>query len=310
LISPEFIATLISASMRAGTPLLFATLGEMITERSGVLNLGLEGIMVTGAMTGFFFSFITGNPWIGILAGGFAGLLLALIHAFFSVVLKVDQTVTGLMLVLFGLGITGFLGRDLVGQIAEYIQPLRIPLLSELPIIGEAIFSHDPLVYIAILLVPLIWFVMNKTRYGMELFAVGENPEAADTMGIPVDRIRFISVLIGGFFVGIAGAYLSLAYVKVWTEGLTAGRGWICLALVIFSGWMPQRAIIGAYLFGGLDVLSFKLQAVGFGLSYHFMKMIPYIFTILVLLLSVIREKEKFGAPRSLGKPYIREQKF
>ncbi|RLI81520.1 ABC transporter permease [Archaeoglobales archaeon] len=309
MIEAEFLASLIAASMRAGTPLLFATLGEIVAERSGVLNLGLEGVMVSGAMTGFYVSLVTGNPWLGVLAGGIAGLLLALIHAFFTVTLKVDQAVTGLMLVLLGLGLTGFLGRDLVGQVATYIQPVNILFLSSLPY-GNAIFNHDPVVYVGILLVPLLWFLMNKTRYGMELFAVGENPEAADTMGIPVDRVRFLAVLIGGFLAGIGGAHLSLAYAKVWTDGLTAGRGWICLALVIFSGWMPQRAIFGAYLFGGLDVLSFKLQAVGLGVSYHFMRMIPYIFTILVLLFSVIREREKFGAPSALGKPYIREQKF
>jgi simple sugar transport system permease protein len=309
MIELAFIASLIAASMRAGTPLLFATLGEIIAERSGVLNLGLEGVMVSGAMTGFFVSFVTGNPWFGILAGGIAGLLLALIHAFFTVTLKVDQAVTGLMLVLLGLGLTGFLGRNLIGQVATYLQPLNLPILSEIPYVGE-ILNQDPLVYVGILFVPILWFLMNKTRFGMELFAVGENPEAADTMGISVDRVRFLAVLIGGFLVGVGGAHLSLAYAKVWTDGLTAGRGWICLALVIFSGWMPQRAILGAYLFGGLDVLSFKLQAIGFGVSYHFMRMIPYIFTIVVLLFSVIREREKFGAPSSLGKPYFREQKF
>ncbi|AGK62055.1 nucleoside ABC transporter membrane protein [Archaeoglobus sulfaticallidus PM70-1] len=310
MIEVEFLASLIAASMRAGTPLLFATLGEIITERSGVLNLGLEGIMIMGAMTGFYVSLVTGNPWLGILIGGLAGLLLAIIHAFFTVTLKVDQAVTGLMLVLLGLGLTGFLGKDFVGTVAEYITPMEIPYLSDIPYLGTALFSHDPFVYLGIALVPVIWFIMNKTRYGMELFAVGENPEAADTMGIPVDRVRFIAVLIGGFLVGVAGAYLSLAYAKVWTEGLTAGRGWICLALVIFSGWTPHRAIFGAYLFGGLDVLSFKLQALGLGVSYHFMRMVPYVFTILVLLVGVIREKEKFGAPSALGKPYIREQKY
>lgn len=309
MIEADFIAALIAASMRAGTPLLFATLGEIITERSGVLNLGLEGIMVTGAMTGFFVSLVTGNPWLGILAGGMAGLALALVHAFFTVSLKVDQAVTGLMLVLLGLGLTGFLGKGLVGQVATYLQPLELPIFSGLPYISE-ILKHDPLVYVGIFLVPLLWFLMNKTRYGMELFAVGENPEAADTMGIHVDRTRFLAVLIGGFLVGIGGAHLSLAYAKVWTDGLTAGRGWICLALVIFSGWMPQRAIFGAYLFGGLDVLSFKLQAIGLGVSYQLMRMVPYVFTILVLLFSVIKEKEKFGAPSALGKPYIREQKL
>ncbi|AEA46480.1 ABC transporter permease [Archaeoglobus veneficus] len=306
----DFIASLIAASIRAGTPLLFATLGEIITERSGVLNLGLEGIMITGAMTGFAVSLLTGNPWLGVLAAGLAGMAMASIHAFFSITLKADQSVTGLMLVLLGIGLTGFLGRNYIGQVAEYIQPVNIPYLSELPFVGEAFFSHDPLVYAAMLLVPLTWFFLFRTRHGMEIIAVGESPEAADTLGISVEKLRYASVLIGGFLVGIAGAHLSLAYAKLWTDGMTAGRGWICLALVIFSGWMPQRAILGAYLFGGLDVLSFKLQAAGVGVSYHLLKMIPYVVTILVLLFSVMRKKEKFGAPSALGKPYIREQRY
>ncbi len=306
----DFIASLIAASIRAGTPLLFATLGEIITERSGVLNLGLEGIMIMGAMTGFAVSLITGNPWLGVLAAGVAGMAMAAIHAFFSVTLKADQSVTGLMLVLLGIGLTGFLGRSYIGQVAAYIQPVKIPYLSELPFVGEAFFNHDPLVYVAMLLVPLTWFFLFRTRYGMEIIAVGENPEAADTLGINVEKLRYASVLIGGFLVGIAGAHLSLAYAKLWTDGMTAGRGWICLALVIFSGWMPQRALLGAYLFGGLDVLSFKLQAAGVGVSYHLLKMIPYVVTILVLLISVIRGRDKFGAPSALGKPYIREQRY
>ncbi|WP_202319461.1 ABC transporter permease [Archaeoglobus neptunius] len=305
----SFIASLIASSIRAGTPLLYATIGETITERSGVLNLGLEGVMIVGAFTGFAVSLITGNPWLGVLFAGIAGMMMAAIHAFFAVTLKADQSVTGLMLVLLGLGITGFFGRNFIGQVATYIEPVRIPYLSTLPFVGEAFFSHDPLAYLAILLTFLSWFFLFRTRYGLEIIASGENPEAADTLGINVDRVRFFSTLAGGFLTGIAGAYLSLAYAKLWTEGMTAGRGWICLALVIFSGWMPQRAIFGAYLFGGLDVLSFKLQAVGFGLSYHLLKMIPYVVTIAVLLFSVARKRGAFGAPASLGIPYIRGSK-
>ncbi len=302
----EVLASLVAASIRAGTPLLFATLGETITEKSGILNLGLEGIMIVGALTGFAVSFSTGNPWIGVLAAGLAGMLMALIHAFFCITLRANQPVTGLMIVLLGLGLTSFFGRSYIGQVATYIEPVKIPFLSSLPVVGEAIFTHDPLAYTAIILTFATWFLMTKTRYGMEITAVGENPEAADSVGINVDRIRYISTLFGGFLVGIAGAYLSLAYAKLWTDEMTAGRGWICLALVIFSGWMPQRAILGAYLFGGLDVLSFKLQALGIGVSYHILKMIPYIVTILILLLSVARKREAFGAPAALGKPFIR----
>ncbi len=305
----DFIASLVASSIRAGTPLLYATIGETITERSGVLNLGLEGVMIVGAFTGFATSLITGNPWLGVLVAGIAGMMMATIHAFFAVTLKADQSVTGLMLVLLGLGITGFFGRNFIGQVATYIEPVEIPYLSSLPFVGEALFSHDPLAYLAILLAIFSWFFLFRTRYGLEIIASGENPEAADTLGISVDRVRFLSTLAGGFLTGIAGAYLSLAYAKLWTEGMTAGRGWICLALVIFSGWMPQRAILGAYLFGGLDVLSFKLQAMGFGLSYHLMKMVPYLVTIAVLLFSVARRREAFGAPASLGIPYIRGSK-
>ncbi len=306
----EVIASLIASSIRAGTPLLFATLGEIVTERSGVLNLGLEGIMIVGALTGFAVSLATGNPWLGVFAAGLAGMLMSLLHAFFSITLKANQPVTGLMIVLLGIGLTGFLGRNYIGQVASYIEPVRIPVLSSLPFVGEAFFSHDPLAYAAMLLTVAVWFVLFKTRYGMEITAVGENPEAADTLGVNVDRVRYISTLFGGFLAGIAGAYLSLAYAKLWTDEMTAGRGWISLALVIFSGWMPQRAVLGAYLFGGLDVLSFKLQAAGVGVSYHLLRMIPYIVTVLVLLFSVIRKREAFGAPAALGKPYIRGRKY
>ncbi|WP_290596854.1 MULTISPECIES: ABC transporter permease [unclassified Archaeoglobus] len=309
MVDAGFIASLLASSIRAGTPLLYATLGETLTERSGILNLGIEGIMITGAFTGFAVSILTGNPWLGVLFAGFAGMALAFIHAFFSITLKANQPITGLMIVLLGLGITGFFGRSYIGEVAVYINPIHIPYLSSLPYVGEILFTHDPLAYIAVILAAVLWFLLFKTRYGLEIIAAGENPEAADSVGVDVDRIRYISTLIGGFLVGIGGAYLSLAYAKLWTEGMTAGRGWICLALVIFSGWMPQRAVLGAYLFGGLDVLSFKLQATGVGISYHLMRMVPYVVTIVVLLFSVIRKRAAFGAPASLGVPYIRGRK-
>ncbi|MBO8180468.1 MAG: ABC transporter permease [Archaeoglobus sp.] len=309
MIDIGFLASLLASSIRAGTPLLYATLGEIITERSGVLNLGLEGIMITGAFTGFAVSLATGNPWLGVLCGGLAGMLLALVHAFFSITLKANQSITGLMLVLLGLGITGFLGRNYIGEVAFYLDPVKIPILSDIPLIGQVLFNQDPLAYLALILAAILWFILFRTRYGLEIIAAGEKPEAADSMGVNVDKVRYISTLFGGLLVGIGGAYLSLAYAKLWTEGMTAGRGWICLALVIFSGWMPQRAILGAYLFGGLDVLSFKLQATGVGISYHLMKMVPYVVTIVVLLFSVIRKRAAFGAPAALGIPYVRGRK-
>jgi len=305
----EFLISLLQASIRAGTPLLFATLGETITEKSGILNLGVEGLMIMGAMSGFALSFVTGNPWIGILAGGIAGLTLAFIHGFFSITLKVDQTVSGLMLVLFGMGLSGLMGKNYIGKVATYIDPISIPFLSSIPFLGKIFFTHDLLVYLSLLLTAFLWFILYKTSFGLSIIASGENPEAADTAGINVDFVRYICLLAGGFLIGVGGAYLSLAYAKLWTEGMTAGRGWICLALVIFSGWMPQRAVIGAYLFGGLDVQSFKLQAIGFTIPYQLLKMIPYIATILVLLLSLVREKYKLRAPSALGKPYFRGER-
>jgi len=305
----EFLVSLLQASIRAGTPLLFATLGETITERSGILNLGVEGLMVMGAMSGFALSYMTGNPWIGILAGGIAGLILALIHGFFSITLKVDQIVSGLMLVLLGLGLSGLIGKDYIGTVAIYKDPITIPVLSSVPVLGKILFTHDPFVYVSLLLTAFLWIILYKTSFGLSVIATGENPEAADTAGINVDFVRYICLLSGGFLIGVGGAYLSLAYAKLWTEGMTAGRGWICLALVIFSGWMPQRAVIGAYLFGGLDVLSFKLQAIGFTIPYQLLKMIPYIATILVLLLSLVKEKYKLKAPSALGKPYFRGER-
>ena len=309
MLDAGFVSSLLASSIRAGTPLLYATLGETLTERSGILNLGVEGIMITGAFTGFAVSVLTGNPWLGVLFAGFAGMALAFIHAFFSVTLKANQPITGLMIVLLGLGITGFFGRSYIGEVAVYINPIHIPHLSTLPYLGEILFTHDPLAYIAVILAAVLWFLLFKTRYGLEIIATGENPEAADSVGVDVDRVRYICTLMGGFLVGIGGAYLSLAYAKLWTEGMTAGRGWISLALVIFSGWMPQRAVLGAYLFGGLDVLSFKLQAIGVGIPYHFMKMVPYVVTIVVLLFSVIRKRAAFGAPAALGIPYVRGKK-
>ncbi len=194
-------------------------------------------------------------------------------------------------------------------MVANYIDPIAIPLLSSLPILGKILFTQDLLVYSSLLITVFIWFILHKTSFGLSIIAAGENPEAADTAGINVDFVRYICLLVGGFLIGVGGAYLSLAYAKLWTEGMTAGRGWICLALVIFSGWIPQRAVIGAYLFGGLDVLSFKLQAIGFTVPYQLLKMIPYIATILVLLLSLIKDKYRLKAPSALGKPYFRGER-
>lgn len=303
--------SVLTAAIRAGTPLFFAALGEIITERSGVLNLGLEGLMVVGALSGFMVGNATGNPWLGLLAAMSCAGLLSLLHGFLCIHLKGDQVVSGIMLVLLGLGLSSFVGETLVGKTTQGFQPISIPVLSELPVLGPALFQHNILVYLAMLLAPLAWVFLFKTRLGLEVIAVGESPETADTVGINVQAVRYSCVLIGGMLVGAGGAFLSLAYTRMWVNQMTAGRGWIALALVIFSTWLPHRALLGAYFFGGIEGLQLRLQAVGVGISYHILQMMPYLATILVLLFSARREfRQKMGAPEALLRPYIRGERI
>ncbi len=300
---PSFVISTLQATVRAGTPLLFAVLGTIFTERSGVMNLGLEGLMLVGAIGGFMASYNTSSLVAAVLVAMLAGAVLGLIHAFFTVTLKINQIVSGLAITMLGTGISGLWGKDYIGVIARRFNPIKIPLLSDIPYIGRIFFEHDMLVYISFVLVPVMWFVIYKTRAGMTLRAVGESPDAADAKGINVFAVRYLITAIGG-------AYLSLAYNSMWIENMTAGRGWIAIALVLFATWDPFKALIGAYLFGGITALGLRLQAIGAHISPDFLKMLPYLLTIAVLFFtSTDALKRKVGAPASLGVPYSREER-
>jgi len=297
--------------------LLFAALGEILTERAGVLNLGVEGMMLVGAVTGYVFTIQTGNHWAGIAAAMLAGGLMAAIHAFLSVTLRANQVVSGLALTIFGTGLSSFMGRSFVGQpVTDPFRPVVIPVLSEIPWAGKILFNHDALVYLSFAITALIWVLVFRTRWGLNLRAVGENPAAADSMGIPVYLTRYVSVISGGMLAGVGGAYLSLAYAPSWIENMTAGRGWIAVALVIFAMWHPGKALVGAYIFGGVDSLGFRIQALGEqaaflkNISPFFLQMLPYILTIAVLvLITGETKKRRVGTPASLGLPYDREER-
>ncbi|MCX5974673.1 MAG: ABC transporter permease [Coprothermobacterota bacterium] len=307
----QMVLATLSATIKAGTPLLYVTLGEILAERSGILNLGLEGMMLIGAMVGYLICFLTGNPWIGVLVATLAGGAVALIHAFLVITLRAQQVVSGLALTMFGVGLSGFLGKVVIGvPIANYLKPVALPLLSSIPYLGEIFFQQDALVYISYLLIPLAAFWIYRTRPGLHLRAVGENPATADAMGINVYGVRYLYTFLGGCLAGLGGAYLSLAYTPVWLENMTAGRGWIAIALVIFAAWDPFKALLGSYLFGLVDAVQFRLQAVGVAVPSFFLNMTPYLATILVLIFAT-REtlRRRLGAPAALGVPYVREEK-
>lgn len=307
----EIIVAILATAITAGTPILYAALGEVLAERAGILNLGVEGMMLIGAVSGFICAFITASPWMGLIIAMLAGGLAALIHAFLTVTLKANQVVSGLALTMFGTGLSGYLGKHYVGlPLPETFKVTPIPVLSDIPIIGPVFFNHDPLVYISYILVPMLWFFIYRTRAGLNLRAVGENPAAADSLGVNVFLTRYIYVVMGGMLAGIGGAYLSLFYVPSWMEHMTAGMGWIAVALVIFATWNPVNALWGAYFFGGLGALGFRLQTLNVTISPYFLKMLPYVFTIAVLILVTKRNMSKrMGAPQALGLPYDREER-
>lgn len=309
---PGAETAILATAVTAGTPILYAALGELVTERAGILNLGMEGVMLVGAVSGFTVTVQTGNHWLGIVAAMVAGGLLALIHAFLTVTLQANQVVSGLALTLFGTGLSGYLGKPMVGiPVANPFRDVPVPGLSDLPVIGPVLFSHDALVYLSFLVVPLLWFYLYKTRFGLNLRAVGESPAAADAVGINVFLYRYVHIIMGGMLAGIGGAYLSLAYAPSWLENMTAGRGWIAVALVIFATWDPIKALIGSYIFGGVDALGYSLQAMGLiKIDTNFLKMLPYIFTVIVLIIAT-REtsKRRVATPGALGLPYDREER-
>jgi simple sugar transport system permease protein len=315
----ELIGSLLAITLRSGTSLIYATVGETYTERSGILNLGVEGTMLMSAVSSFAISFYTGNLFLAVVVAMLVGGLMSSIHAFLSITMRANQVVSGLSITLFGTGMASFLGQRigpasnsgrLVGLTGAKFEPIAIPVLSDLPLIG-AIFNQDILTYFVYLLLPLAWFFLYKTRNGLDLRAVGENPQTADAMGINVARVRYIYTIIGGMLVGVGGAHLSLAYAPGWTENITGGRGWIVIALVIFSMWNPARALWGAILFGGINAVQFRLQASGTTIPASYLNMLPYLATVFVLVVLTWWEalSKRVGAPSALAKSYMREDK-
>jgi simple sugar transport system permease protein len=296
----DFFVPLLAAAIQSGTPILYATLGEILTERSGILNLGVEGIMIVGALAAFLTAKFTGSPMFGFLAGGFFGAVLAGIHGLVCLGFRGNQVVSGLALTILGTGLANYLGTPYVGQATPGFKAVALPLLSEIPLVGPILFHHDPLVYTSYLIPPVLWVYLRYTRWGLGLRSVGEYPEAAQAAGLPVRGYRWIGVLGGGWLMGFGGAYLSLAYTHLWTNGLTAGRGWIAVALVIFSFWRPWRAMLGAYLFGGVMAFQFRLQASGTHLPSSLLLMLPYGLTIAVLVFSSWKGRGD-EAPAALG---------
>ncbi|MDT0682096.1 ABC transporter permease [Roseicyclus sp. F158] len=296
---------LIAALMVGATPILLAAIGELIVERSGVLNLGVEGMMITGAICGFAVAVETGSPALGFLGGALGGAVLSLVFGLLTQVFLSNQVATGLALTLFGLGLSALMGQSYVGIRPPATPKLDLGPLSDIPVLGPILFRHDPMIYISILIVALVWAVLFRTRAGLILRATGESPEAAHALGYRVIRIRLLAIACGGALAGLGGAYLSLVRVPQWTEGMTAGAGWIALALVVFASWRPWRVLIGAYLFGGLTVLQLNLQAAGMKMPVEYLSMSPYIITILVLvLISSGRGRISTSAPAALGRTF------
>jgi|TARA_B110000259_G_scaffold109551_1_gene125314 simple sugar transport system permease protein len=297
------IVSLLATLIVAATPILLAATGELIVEKSGVLNLGVEGMMIIGAICGFIAAVNTDSPLIGFIVAALAGAALSLLFAVLTQYLLANQVASGLALTLFGLGLSALLGHGYSG-----IKPPNSPKMewfgmAELPVVGPIFFNHDMMVYFSIFLVLVVWLFLKFTRGGLILRAVGENHEAAHALGYKVIRIRILAIMFGGSCAGMGGAYLSLVRVPQWTEGMTAGAGWIALAIVVFASWKPWRLILGAYLFGGVTILQLNLQANGFDMPVSYLSMAPYLVTIVVLvIMSADRRRASLNAPASLGK--------
>ncbi len=298
--SAEIIILLLAATVQSGTPILYATLGEIVTEKVGILNLGVEGMMMVGALAGFIAALYTGQATLAFLVGGLAGGLLAALHGLVCIGFQGNQVVSGLALTILGTGLADYLGTPFVGQKVTGFSAVPLPLLADIPGLGPVFFNQDPLVYGSYLIVPLLWLFFRNTKWGLRLRSVGEYPEAALAAGVSVHLYRWAGVIGGGFLVGLGGAYLSLAYTHLWTSGMSAGRGWIAVALVIFAFWRPERALIGAYLFGGIMAFQLRLQAMGTHIPSSLLLMLPYGLTVLVLVLSS-RKGTRAQSPAALG---------
>jgi simple sugar transport system permease protein len=295
----QLILTVILTSV----PLIFAASGELIAERSGVLNLGVEGMMLMGAVSAFAIAMGTGSPILGMFAGAFAGALTAGIFAFFALGLATNQVATGLALTIFGTGLSGLIGAPLVGHAIDGLPQIHIPLLADIPILGMLLFQHDIMVYLAVIMVGLCAWVLNATRVGLIIRAVGDNHDSAHALGYSVLGVRLLTVMFGGMMAGLGGAYLPLVLTPHWAEGMTAGRGWIALALVVFASWRPWRVLGGALVFGGITIMQLAGQARGWTIPSQFLSMLPYLATIIVLvLISRNREFALANSPACLGR--------
>ncbi len=289
----------------AATPLLIAALGELVVERAGVLNLGLEGMMAVGASCGFAAASLSGSTVVGVVAAIFAGMALSAVFAFLTLGLAANQVASGLALTILGLGLSGLVGEAFVGTRLDPVGRIEVPGLTDLPVVGKLLFGHDPFVYIALLLtIGTAWF-LKRTHHGLVLRSIGENHVSAHALGLKVLRTRLLAVLFGGACAGLAGAYLSLAYTPFWSPGMTAGRGWIALALVVFASWMPWRALGGALVFGGATVLQLHAQAASIGLPSQALSALPYIATIVALVLMSLGRGRSSAVPGSLGMPFV-----
>lgn len=296
------ILTIITAS----TPLLLAAIGELVVERSGVLNLGIEGMMVMGAVCGFAASYVTGSPWLGVLAAVLAGVATSLLFGFLTQSLMTNQVATGLAITLLGLGLSGLIGSGFVGLPGVKLTSVSIPWLSDLPYVGRLVFGQDPLVYVSVILTLGVAYVLKQTRVGLIIRAVGQNHHSAHALGYRVIAVRYACIAFGGATSGLAGAYLSLVYTPQWIENMTAGRGWIALALVVFSTWLPARLAAGAYLFGGVWILGLYAQGMGIGIPSQLLSSLPYVATILALvIISTNRRLSVINTPASLGQGFV-----
>ena len=301
----EVVVVILVATLRAGTPLVLAALGELITEKSGVLNLGVEGMMLVGAVAAIIATLGTGSYLLGALAGTLAGLLMALIFGLLTLSLRANQVAAGLALTIFGLGLSAFLGLSYRDRPLDGLKPLSVAGLSDIPLLGPLVFGHDIFVYLSLVLFVAVTWFLARSRGGLVLKAVGEAPEAAHALGHNVLAVRYAATAFGGAMAGLAGAYLTLVYTPMWADQMTAGRGWIALALVVFATWKPGRVLLGAYLFGGVTIAQLHLQAQGVAVSSHILATLPYVATILVLVL-IARDatRIKLNAPAALGKPF------
>jgi simple sugar transport system permease protein len=299
------IAPLLAAMMAAATPILLAALGELVVEKAGVLNLGVEGMMIMGAIAGFAAAVATGSPLMGFLGAAAAGAVMAALFGVLTLVLLSNQVATGLALTLFGLGLSALFGQGYQGVQPPATGKVPFGPLADIPFVGTVLFQHDWVVYASLVLVAAVWAWLKHTRGGLVLRAVGESHDAAHALGYRVVRVRMLALLFGGALAGLGGAYLSLVRVPQWQEGMTAGAGWIALALVVFASWRAGRVLLGAYLFGGITVLQLRLQAAGFAIPVQLLSMAPYLVTILVLvIMSASRSRAALNAPAALGKTF------